>query len=680
VPDHTTPDSLDELDRRVFDLAVQPTPLAEVAVRLGVSVAQADEKLQRLFARLGVEDRAGLRALAGPAAAAAEPALPPPETEAAAPEYVIGADDQPPLPSPKLGRRRLLQAAGAAVVVAAGGAGALLIRRDSQPSPPASRPTPVAGTIPVGSAAGSEGSFPLTPVDGGAAGFVTRSWRPDELIDWLHGVFFMSVDTGLITGYQFTPARGGSLEWRNYRVMGDGRFLTATNDFDGTSRLLDRDSPARTWTWEAKQYRLLAAFASSTNATVSLLFESTLLEERTFHFVQIAATTAVERVRVPAAATTGLQPLVFQQPGGRRVAVFHGPAERPEVALFDTTSGEQLATYEINPGGQAKDVHIPLAFQHIEGGFLVRWMTPTNGRGEIPQRFYSWPIRWQGDQMLFKREDEPATSYAPNALWAARETGVRWPPSAPRTPGAATWWPSVEISRGNPSEWPQRLRSASITYGDDLPPGRWLKDMSGYLAATRNGYAIVSGGGEPIVTLPAPPSSNPASWFEADWVCGPIPSPFDASLVSFGRVHLYNRVSNRWFAARIPASGGPAHLDPWSAGPREMVFALPHSGHGLAERPVLLAPKFEQPPLDESFRFVVEVDPSGLNLRDEPASQAQSLRLLQDGTPLLLAESSDPSLGPSERSVRQAEGATWLFVRAEDGLEGWANSTWLAWA
>jgi hypothetical protein len=58
-----TPDSLDALDRRVYDLAVQPIPLAEIAVRLGVPVGQADERVHRVCQRLRVFDRAALRSL-----------------------------------------------------------------------------------------------------------------------------------------------------------------------------------------------------------------------------------------------------------------------------------------------------------------------------------------------------------------------------------------------------------------------------------------------------------------------------------------------------------------------------------------------------------------------------------------------------------------------------------------
>src|SRR5688572_12255005 len=120
VQDIVTPDTLDELDRRVYDLAIQHIPLAEMAVRLGVPVAQADEKLQRVFRRLGVEDREALRALGSRPPAPPEMPLPGPnEYVIGGDEYVIGLEDaiEPePAAERRFSRRAVLGAwAGAAL-------------------------------------------------------------------------------------------------------------------------------------------------------------------------------------------------------------------------------------------------------------------------------------------------------------------------------------------------------------------------------------------------------------------------------------------------------------------------------------------------------------------------------------------------------------------------------------
>ncbi|MBE0610575.1 MAG: hypothetical protein IH609_14440, partial [Dehalococcoidia bacterium] len=114
-----TPDDLDELDRRVYDLAVQSIPLAEIAVRMGVPVPQADERIQRVCNRLGVADRAALRAgLATPARAPDE-------------GPVIGLDFAIPDFEPEAPRhsRRAVLAGGAAAVALFGGAAAVALSR-----------------------------------------------------------------------------------------------------------------------------------------------------------------------------------------------------------------------------------------------------------------------------------------------------------------------------------------------------------------------------------------------------------------------------------------------------------------------------------------------------------------------------------------------------------------------
>ncbi|MGE0601416.1 MAG: SH3 domain-containing protein [Dehalococcoidia bacterium] len=151
-----------------------------------------------------------------------------------------------------------------------------------------------------------------------------------------------------------------------------------------------------------------------------------------------------------------------------------------------------------------------------------------------------------------------------------------------------------------------------------------------------------------------------------------MPAPFDADLFSFGRLHLYNRRTRRWFSANIAADGGPDHLDPWSAG-HEMVFALPHAGHDGVLGLHMLAPRYAQPPFDDTLAFRVEVDPGGLTLRTQPDAASTAVTILYDGELLYLAESPDPSLGPGESSVHEAGDALWLYIRAESGHEGWGE-------
>src|SRR5690606_38325560 len=140
---HPIPAELDDLERRVYELAVQPIPLAEVAVRLGLPVARADEKIQRLCARLGVADRAALRERAGTSL----PGFDGPDEEP------VDEEAPPPPPVAESGRltRRALLVGGASLAVLASGAaiGYQLGGRGGKNSAAAGAETP---TIPATSA------------------------------------------------------------------------------------------------------------------------------------------------------------------------------------------------------------------------------------------------------------------------------------------------------------------------------------------------------------------------------------------------------------------------------------------------------------------------------------------------------------------------------------------------
>ena len=52
----TTVDRLAEADRRLYDLARAGLPLAEIGVKLGVTLSEADRRLDALVVRLGLPD------------------------------------------------------------------------------------------------------------------------------------------------------------------------------------------------------------------------------------------------------------------------------------------------------------------------------------------------------------------------------------------------------------------------------------------------------------------------------------------------------------------------------------------------------------------------------------------------------------------------------------------------
>jgi hypothetical protein len=49
-------------------------------------------------------------------------------------------------------------------------------------------------------------------------------------------------------------------------------------------------------------------------------------------------------------------------------------------------------------------------------------MTLASGRGDVPQKFFSWPFRWDGNQISFLREDAPDTFIGPDGVTSAVQT------------------------------------------------------------------------------------------------------------------------------------------------------------------------------------------------------------------------------------------------------------------
>lgn|GEM_PF-2230355 len=679
MPEFTTPDELDELDRRVYDLAVQPIPLAEIAVRLGVPVPQADEKLQRLFRRLGVEDRASLRAIS------IEPPPVPLAGDAAA-EFVIGQEparavEEAGPAGRRFSRRAVLGAAAGVAVVAFAGGSTLGWRSRSGSSGTTDGP----GLVPTGPAGGApalnDGEFPLAKVAGLDRTFRAAKWAPSQPIDWSHGFFAVSTGTGEVSGYAILEPASGALP--RYRAVGDGRFVVA--EHGDTGWIIDREAPAEALRWDLARFALLEGFGLS-NGPKYFVFESTSDAGRALHFVHDLGPSVVER-----AQTIGESPApqfttqVLKQPAGKRLAILTG-GEAPALTVFDVGTGERLANYPLAVEPGTTGVVLGAPFLRLTDGFLARWMTTAgNAGGGTPQRFYAQEFSWDGRVNGPGREEKPGTMYAPDGLTAARESLPAERANAIPDAFPAASWASVEHLPPATGAPDFRLRSASLLYGDRLPPNRWLSDGSGFVVAVRGAaagrvqYAIVRDADTPIEILPAPPAAG-QEWYDNSWVCGPVPSPGSPTLLSFGRLHVYNLKSRQWFSAGLSGPGGPDHVDPWGGGPEEMVFALPHGGHGGSEPPPMLAPKFELPPFDDRPNLVVEVDPDGLNLRELPTVQSRSLALLHNGEQLTLIESRRDAARPDEVNMQRDGDSLWLFVRTASGLQGWVNSTWIAWA
>ena len=89
--------------------------------------------------------------------------------------------------------------------------------------------------------------------------------------------------------------------------------------------------------------------------------------------------------------------------------------------------------------------------------------------------------------------------------------------------------------------------------------------------------------------------------------------------------------------------------------------------HGFDPPPPPLAPVIERPPFEDRLRAEVVVD-TCLNLREEPSREAAIVTCLPSGA---VVETDDYDIWKWPDS--------WMHLRTDDGLEGWASADYLRW-
>jgi len=678
MPDVPNPEKLDELDRRVYDLAILPIPLAEIAVRLGVPVRQADERVQRVCDRLGVADRAALRAWTAPPPVAEET---PVEQEAA--EVAVGE-----LPRSH-SRRAFVAAGGLASVAAVGGAAGLwALTRSKDPSPDI-------GVQPPADASPTKApvSLPITVEAGLGTAYAKANWfQNSSSVDWRHGLFRMFTGTGSIEGFQFLaqePLAGLPAEFSGYWTGGGGRFITATNPSSGREHLLDLLNTEATWSWPAESMRAIAIGGGLPDDYV--LVEEMLGRQGTgrFHVLEVTPAEPDLRIRwsfeIPEVDTYSR---VATQPRGQKLMLWTGGASGPLLYLIDASTGDislLLGKQNLQPSDLPGSFSwTPFPFEVFPEWARATWLVRDSGGLAT---YLSASFDWSGNIVHDVFLGGYDISFSPDRKSFVQEVSERmtW---IEGSDGGREFWTNVESGTwGFPAAF--RIRSASIKYGDAMPPARWLADGSRFVAQVRGTSepdgsttyqaALVAPDGQSLLRLPQPPRApEPRRWFEYEWHYGPVPSPFDSDLIAFGRLALYNRRRDEWFVARVAGDAGPDHLDPWCAGEGFFVFALPHGGHGGASGPVFLPPSIERPPFTEEFLFQVVGTGDGLNLRDAPSLDARVHVTIADGTELRLAEDNSRPVGL--KSVEWTPTGTWIYVEAPGQVYGWAFSEYLAWA
>lgn len=236
-------------------------------------------------------------------------------------------------------------------------------------------------------------------------------------------------------------------------------------------------------------------------------------------------------------------------------------------------------------------------------------------------------------------------------------------------------WPSVVISDAGTCEPLFRVRSAHLHWHGDQ---WWLSNGEGIVVGMATGNLLRVRPRPEIVRLPH---------------YGGVPAPTgDGCYFASGLSGVYDACGDRWMPTGFSHGHGIAS---WGETHREIRYVLGgYWGEGWVEW-LLLPPRIEFPPFDDTVAFRVARTEGCLVLRADPDAEAAALDCLPDGARLTFAERTDPPgiredeqgyLLPLEHpsvkvgSFRGAGGfPRWVYVRAESGATGWVASPYLDW-
>lgn len=235
-------------------------------------------------------------------------------------------------------------------------------------------------------------------------------------------------------------------------------------------------------------------------------------------------------------------------------------------------------------------------------------------------------------------------------------------------------WPSVVISDAETCEPLFRVRSAFLNW---FAYQWWLSNSEGIVVATVDANLLRVEPRPEIVRLPhvgVPAPTGDGCYFAAE-LSG-----------------VYDACEDRWIPTGFSYGIGNAS---WGETHHEMRYIVGgYWGEGWVEW-LLLPPRIEFPPFDDTVAFRVARTESCLVLRADPATEAAALDCLPDGARLTFAQRADPPGVPEDEDgyllplehpsikvgsfIGAGGSPRWVYVRAESGITGWVASPYLDW-
>ena len=574
--DRRPTEGADATSRLLEELLAEGTPVAEIAVRLGISVSDAHARIR-----------------GGPPGREMEDSQPPPLPSLGRPEQAgsgegpvrlapggggvgpAGRQPRASAPEPRRGisRRAFLGLAAAGVAGLATGGTFLAMRGDEEADtvarPP--RPVPVPPTL-------TPAPPPLEVLQPATGVFRELTLEPGQPLTEEHGIFFLRTrgeGAGSVTGWQLAEPSGSSPPV--YRAGAGRRFIATAN------AIHDRTT-GRSWTWPEDRLQLLGL------SDYGALFE--VVEELGPHLVKRARyvlTNGQLEERAEYELTGTYLPSIppFFDPNGRRVFLgLEQPQQYPSLTMLDGATGWASSVFAPQRQTTLQRILFHAATRASDGeSFLLPfsyWPTRpplTLGYG-IFATFVA-RLGWEGDHLGMTRVRVDRAFVSPDGSLAAGERVLAVPGTEPPLFEETS---TVLVIDGETGRNLFRVRSARLNYGDELGGARWLADSSGLVMQTKIGgkvgYSFVSRDGSRLEPLPEPPGPS-GEWFQHPDMRGAAPSPDDPSLIAFGRTDVYDRTSGGWMGMN-PTEAAPAHVGPWASnGSDEVVLALPHRPHRI---------------------------------------------------------------------------------------------------
>ena len=540
------------------------------------------------------------------------------------------------------------------------------IEATSAPAPPTATATTEATSTPEATSALEASPTPdarsgLELIEPAPGAFERRTFEDGEAIDWAHGVFVLDAETGRIEGY----AVAGETGEHDYGVHPGGWITTYLSRGRGEAYwvLLLNTETGQSWRWlDTEALRLLAM------SEQRLLFETRAPAGR---FV-VANRRMEEAARLTVAAARDDYPRALFSPDGRSLVL--EAANKVYLASAATGIGQVLFDPPPRHGHgnlSLSGVHVdsrrrpPLAYAWIgyEGGGDGIVVTASYaGEDDFVLREKRY-FGWDG-------EESPAPAcpgvLSPDGRYAAVAGGGPYHVKYVGVMELESPWPSVTVTDAETCAPIFRVRSAHAS--QRIWSGEWLSTSGGFVVGVSGGYAVARVRGAPA--LLSLPSDYP----------GPMPAPAGGGRYFGYGSRVYDIASDRW---RGPPEwdGGPFW---WGDSHRERWFqAWVYWGEG-GRNWLLLPSKIEYPPFADEIAFRVARTGGCLRLREEPGEEGRVLRCLPDGERLLFAERDAEAerdwagriLSP-HASITLRDGA-WVYVRTEDGAEGWVSHDWLA--